>query len=36
MVKIAPSLLSANPAYFMDDVKKLEQAKADLLHFDVI
>ena len=36
MVKIAPSLLSANPAYFMDDVKKLEQAKADLLHFDVM
>ena len=36
MVKIAPSLLSADPACFMDDVKKLEQAKADLLHFDVM
>lgn len=36
MVKIAPSLLSANPAFLGDDVKKLEQAGADLLHFDVM
>ena len=36
MVKIAPSLLSANPACLGEEVKKLEQAKADLLHFDVM
>lgn len=36
MVKIAPSLLSANPACIGEEIKKLEQAGADLLHFDVM
>ena len=29
MIKIAPSILSANSACLCDEVKKLEQAKAD-------
>ena len=36
MVKIAPSLLSANPACFGEEVQKLQEAHADLLHFDVM
>ncbi|MBR2274300.1 MAG: ribulose-phosphate 3-epimerase [Alphaproteobacteria bacterium] len=36
MVLIAPSLLAANPACLGDEVKQLENAGADLLHFDVM
>ena len=36
MVKIAPSLLSANPACLGDEVLKLQAAQADLIHFDVM
>lgn len=36
MVKIAPSILSADFAYLMDDIYKVEQAGADWLHFDVM
>ncbi len=36
MVKIAPSLLSANSASFGKELSDLETAGADLLHFDVM
>lgn len=36
MVKIAPSLLSANSASFGKELSDLEIAGADLLHFDVM
>lgn len=36
MIKIAPSILSANSACLCDEVKKLEQASADYIHFDVM
>lgn len=36
MVLIAPSLLAANPAQLGKEVKLLEKANADLLHFDVM
>ncbi len=36
MIKIAPSLLSANSSAFGDEVYQLEQAGADLIHFDVM
>lgn len=36
MVKIAPSLLSANFADLTKDIKKLEEGKADYLHLDVM
>ena len=36
MVKIAPSLLSANFAYLADEITKVEQAGADLLHLDIM
>ena len=36
MIKIAPSILSANSACLCDEVKKLEQANADYIHFDVM
>lgn len=36
MVLIAPSLLSADPAQLGNEVKLLEKAHADLLHFDVM
>ena len=36
MVLIAPSLLSADAANLGQDVKDLEKASADLLHFDVM
>jgi len=36
MVLVAPSLLSANPAFFGREIKRLEKAHADLLHFDVM
>ena len=36
MVKIAPSLLSANFANLEAEIKALEKAKADMLHLDVM
>ncbi len=36
MIKIAPSLLSADCASFGENVCRLEQAGADLFHFDVM
>ena len=36
MVKIAPSLLSANFADLKSDIRKLEEAGADYLHLDVM
>ncbi|TCO78985.1 ribulose-phosphate 3-epimerase [Marinisporobacter balticus] len=36
MVKIAPSILSANFADLLEDIKKVEKAGADLLHIDVM
>ena len=36
MVLVAPSLLSANPANLGKDIRDLENAQADLLHFDVM
>lgn len=36
MIKIAPSLLSANCSSLGEEVCRLEQAGADLIHFDVM
>jgi ribulose-phosphate 3-epimerase len=36
MIRIAPSILSANSAFLADEVKKLELAGADYVHFDVM
>lgn len=36
MVKVAPSLLSANFACLKEDIKKIENGKADWLHYDVM
>ncbi|MBE6452705.1 MAG: ribulose-phosphate 3-epimerase [Alphaproteobacteria bacterium] len=36
MVKIAPSLLSANFAYLASEIKLLEEAGADMLHLDIM
>lgn len=36
MIKIAPSLLSANFADLTKDIRKLEEGKADYLHLDVM
>lgn len=36
MIKIAPSLLSANFADLTKDIKKLEEGKADYLHLDIM
>ncbi|RKD27831.1 ribulose-5-phosphate 3-epimerase [Caminicella sporogenes DSM 14501] len=36
MVKIAPSILSANFANLLDDIKAVEKAGVDLLHIDVM
>lgn len=36
MVKIAPSILSANFANLLEDIKKVEEAGAHLLHIDVM
>ena len=36
MIKIAPSLLSANFADLKSEIKKLQFAGADMLHFDVM
>ena len=35
-IKIAPSILSADFAHLLDDVRAVEQAGADLLHVDVM
>ena len=35
MVKVAPSLLSANFTCLKDDIEKIENGKADWLHYDV-
>lgn len=36
MVRIAPSILAADSSCFGLEVKRLEEAKADLIHFDVM
>lgn len=36
MIKLAPSILSANFASLLEDVKKVEEAGCDLLHIDVM
>ena len=36
MVKIAPSILSADFAYLADEIKKIEEAGADWVHIDVM
>ena len=36
MIKIAPSILSANFASLLEDIKKIESAGADWLHSDVM
>ncbi len=36
MVKVAPSLLSADFACLKDDIEKIENGKADWLHYDVM
>lgn len=36
MIKIAPSILSADFAFLYDEVKKVEEAGADWLHIDVM
>lgn len=36
MIKIAPSILSADFAFLYDEIKKVEDAGADLLHIDVM
>lgn len=36
MIKLAPSILSANFANLLEDIKKVESAGVDLLHIDVM
>ncbi|MFT9494272.1 ribulose-phosphate 3-epimerase [Anaerosolibacter sp.] len=36
MIKLAPSILSANFAHLLEDIKKVESAGVDLLHIDVM
>jgi len=36
MVKIAPSILSADFAFLYDEIKKIEEAGADWIHIDVM
>ncbi len=35
-MKVAPSIIAANFAAFQEEIKKIERAKADLLHLDVM
>lgn len=35
-IKIAPSVLAANPLCIGDEIKKIEDAGADMVHFDVM
>ncbi|MGE5416935.1 MAG: ribulose-phosphate 3-epimerase [Acidobacteriota bacterium] len=36
MIKVAPSILSADSGHLMDDIRKVEAAGADMLHIDVM
>src|SRR5579875_741186 len=36
VVKIAPSILAANPLHVLEDLRQLEQVGVDLIHVDVI
>lgn len=36
MVKIAPSILAADPLHMLDQIKRLEEAGVELIHVDVI
>jgi ribulose-phosphate 3-epimerase len=36
MIKIAPSLLAANPLHLESEIKKVQEAGADLIHIDVM
>ena len=36
MAKLAPSILSADFAHLLDDIQKVENGRADLLHIDVM
>ena len=36
MVKVAPSVLSANFAHLKEDIEKIEKGQADWLHYDVM
>ena len=36
MIKIAPSMLSANFAVLSEELKSIEAAGADLLHIDIM
>ena len=36
MIKIAPSILSADFAFLADEIKKIEKAGADWVHIDVM
>lgn len=36
MIKVAPSILSADFAYLADEIKKIETAGADWVHIDVM
>lgn len=36
MIKIAPSILAANPLHLESEIKKVQEAGADLIHIDVM
>ncbi len=36
MIKVAPSILSADFAFLADEIKKLKKAGADWVHIDVM
>ena len=36
MIKIAPSILSADFAMLGDEIRKIEEAGADMVHIDVM
>lgn len=35
-IKVAPSVLAADPLHLGDEIKKLEAAGADMIHFDIM